>query len=136
VHWLVVNESEASAVLDRPVAGLAEAGAAAADLIAAGARHAVVTAGAEGAAYAGPEGSGTVAGFPVKAIDSVGAGDTFVGARAAALGAGAPAETAVRAACAAAAVAATRHGTQQAMPRPEDVLEVTGTSWPLAGSSG
>ena len=52
--WLVVNESEAAAVLGRPVAGLAEAARAAADLVAAGARNAVVTAGAAGAAYCGP----------------------------------------------------------------------------------
>ena len=53
--WLVVNESEAAAVLGRGVAGLAEAAAAAADLVAAGARNAVVTAGAAGAAYCGPQ---------------------------------------------------------------------------------
>ena len=54
VDWLVVNESEATAVLGRRVAGLAgPAGAdgAAADLARAGARNAVVTAGAAGAAY-------------------------------------------------------------------------------------
>ena len=50
----MVNESEAAAVLGRPVAGLAEAADAAADLVAAGARNAVVTAGAAGAAYCGP----------------------------------------------------------------------------------
>ncbi|MCW2941269.1 MAG: Ribokinase, partial [Actinomycetia bacterium] len=42
--WLVVNESEAAAVLGRPVSGLADAATAAADLAAAGARNAVVTA--------------------------------------------------------------------------------------------
>ncbi len=54
-EWLVVNESEAAAVLGRTVAGLAEAADAAADLVAAGARNAVVTAGAAGAAYCGPQ---------------------------------------------------------------------------------
>jgi ribokinase len=130
VDWLVVNESEASAVLGRPVTGLQGAGSAAEDLARAGARHAVVTAGAEGAAFAGPEGAGTVAGFAVRAVNSVGAGDTFVGALAAALGLGTPPGPAVRAACAAAAVAVTRPGTQEAMPRPEDVIHVTGVKWP------
>jgi ribokinase len=130
VDWLVVNESEASAVLGRPVAGLEEARSAAAGLARAGARHAVVTAGAEGAAFAGPDGSGAIEGFRVSAVDSVGAGDTFVGALAAALGAGVRPEPAVRAACAAAAVAVTRPGTQEAMPRPGDVIEITGVSWP------
>ena len=89
--WLVVNESEAAAALGLRVSGLAEAAAAAADLVAAGARNAVVTAGAAGAAYCGPRaaavGAGsaktavvTVPGFKVQATDTVGAGDTFVGA--------------------------------------------------------
>jgi ribokinase len=158
VDWLVVNESEAAAILGRPVNGLTGAQAAAADLAAgpragiqpergasspSGARsaaeaqpssggvgHAVVTAGAGGAAFAGPDGSGVVAGFPVRAVDSVGAGDTFAGALAVALAVGAPPEAAVRAACAAAAVATTRPGTQEAMPHPADVLALTGVTWP------
>jgi ribokinase len=63
VDWLVVNESEAAALLRRPVAGLDGARAAARDLCRLGARNAVVTAGAEGAALASggdaePGGSG------------------------------------------------------------------------------
>jgi len=136
VDWLVVNESEAAAVLGRPVAGLSGAARAAADLAAAGASHAVVTAGAAGAAYCGLDDRGalTVPGFRVRAVDTVGAGDTFVGALAVALAAGiAPAE-AVRAAAAAAATAATRPGTQSGMPRPADVLAATGHPWPVTGS--
>lgn len=134
VDWLVVNESEASSVLGRPVAGLQDARSAAAGLAGAGARHAVVTAGAEGAAFAGPDGSSVIEGFRVRAVDSVGAGDTFVGALAAALGMGTPPGPAVRAACAAAAVAVTMPGTQEAMPRPGDVADVTGVNWPPAAA--
>ena len=72
----------------------------------------------------------SVPGFPVRAVDSVGAGDTFVGALAFAIGAGADPESSVRAACAAAAVATTKAGTQDAMPRPADVPRLTGVSWP------
>jgi len=130
--WLVVNESEAAAVLGRPVAGLADAGQAAAQLIARGPRHAVVTAGGYGAALAGPYGAEVIAGFRVNAVDTVGAGDTFVGALAVALAAGVPASRAVRAASAAGAAAVTRHGAQAAMPRPADILAATGVEWPLA----
>jgi len=142
--WLVVNESEAAAVLARPVSGLAEAASAAADLVTAGARNAVVTAGAAGAAYhgaayqtTGGNGedqalSGTVAAFPVRAVDTVGAGDTFVGALAMALAAGIPAAEAVTAAAAAGAAAAARPGTQAGMPRPADIRAATGYEWPLA----
>jgi ribokinase len=92
--WLVVNESEAAAILGTSVSGLAEAARASAGLVAAGARNAVVTAGAAGAAYHGADNSGssprTVPAFAIQARDTVGAGDAFVGALAAALAGGIP----------------------------------------------
>jgi ribokinase len=130
LDWLVVNETEAAAVLGRPVAGLADAARAAAELVARGPRHAVVTAGAHGAALAGPDGTHTIEGFNVRAVDTVGAGDTFVGALAVARAAGLPAPAAVRAAAAAGAAAVTRPGAQAAMPRPADILAATGVTWP------
>lgn len=135
VDWLVVNESEAAAVLGRPVDGLtgpAGAVTAAADLARAGARNAVVTAGAAGAAYSGQAGDLGVPGFAVRPVDSVGAGDTFVGALAVALAAGVPPRDALVAAAAAGAAAVTRPGTQAGMPRPADVLAATGRPWPVA----
>ena len=75
VDWLVVNETEAAAVLGRKVEGLTDAVEAAAGLLAAGARHAVVTAGAHGAALApstGPEGAPlTIEAFGVEAVNTV-----------------------------------------------------------------
>jgi len=137
LDWLVVNESEAAALLrdtdpdldPDPDQRLTPAQAAAA-LVAQGARHAIVTAGAHGAALAGPEGTHTIPGFKVQAVDTVGAGDTFVGALAVALAAGVPAPEAVRAAAAAGAAAVTRQGAQTAMPRPADILAITGLKWP------
>jgi ribokinase len=133
--WLVVNESEAAALLndpdrrpdddpDRNPAQAAEA------LLTRGPRHAVVTAGAHGAAVAGPEGTHTIPGFKVHAVDTVGAGDTFVGALAVALAVGVAPQEAVRAAAAAGAAAVTRPGAQTAMPRPPDILSTTGLKWP------
>ncbi len=127
--WLVVNESEAAAVLNDPDRSRSAAQAAAA-LVTRGPRHAVVTAGAYGAALAGPEGTHTIPGFNVQAVDTVGAGDTFVGALAVALAAGVPPREAVRAAAAAGAAAVTRPGAQTAMPRPPDILSATGLKWP------
>ena len=135
LDWLVVNESEAAAVLGHPVSGLASAKKAATELTAKGPRHAVVTAGAHGAALASadaPDGAHTIEGFKVHAVDTVGAGDTFVGALAVALAAGVPPPEAVRAAAAAGAAAVTRHGAQAAMPRPADILAATGLTWPAA----
>ena len=132
VDWLVVNETEAAAVLGRKVDGLRDAAEAANGLLAAGARHAVVTAGAHGAALAGPQGAPvTMAAFPVEAVDTVGAGDAFVGALAVALAAGIPAAQAVRAAAAAGAAAAARPGAQAGLPRPADILATTGITWPV-----
>ena len=135
VDWLVVNETEAAAVLGRKVEGLTDAVEAAAGLLAAGARHAVVTAGAHGAALApstGAEGAPlTIEAFGVEAVDTVGAGDTFVGALAVALAAGVPRAEAVRAAAAAGATAVTRHGAQAGMPRPADIRAATGLTWPV-----
>ena len=91
---------------------------------------ATFVAGVAFAALAGPDGTDTVRAFRVDVVDTVGAGDTFVGALAVALAAGIPAAEAVRAASAAAATAATRPGAQAGMPRPEDVLATTGVSWP------
>jgi ribokinase len=138
LDWLVVNESEAAAVLGRPVDGLADAALAAAELLAKGPRHAVVTAGARGAVLASADstdsadGAQVIKGFPVRAVDTVGAGDTFVGALAVAVAAGVPAREAVNAAAAAGAAAVTRHGAQMAMPRPADILAATGVIWPVA----
>jgi ribokinase len=141
LDWLVVNESEAAAVLGRPVDGLAAAALAAAELIARGPRHAVVTAGAHGAALASADPADpadradrpqVIKGFPVQAVDTVGAGDTFVGALAVAVSAGVPAREAVNAAAAAGAAAVTRHGAQAAMPRPADILAATGVVWPVS----
>jgi ribokinase len=129
--WLVVNESEAAAVLGHAVAGLAEAGAAARDLRGLGARHAVVTAGPGGAALASPAGDELIPGLAVDSVDSVGAGDAFVAALAVALAAGVPPADAVRAACAAGATATTRRGTQDALPRPADILAATSVTWPV-----
>jgi ribokinase len=131
VDWLVVNESEAAAVLGRVVTGVAEASAAARDLRCIGARYAVVTAGSQGAALAGPAGDQVIAAVSVRSVDSVGAGDAFVGALAVALAAGVPPAGAVRAAGAAGATATIRRGTQDALPRPADILAATGMTWPV-----
>jgi ribokinase len=157
VDWLVVNAGEAAALLGRdlpqpgePVAGqpganvAGEMWEAAADLTAAGARHAVITLGAHGAIVAGRAvaaradgrpgwdgGPDLLPGFAVTAVDTVGAGDAFTGALAVALARGAEPVSAVYAACAAGAAAATRPGTWPALPTLADVRAVTGQQdWP------
>jgi len=126
--WLVVNEQEAAALAGESPGG---AHATAARLAARIGGHVVVTLGAEGAVLAGPSGTAALPGFRVSAVDTVGAGDAFVGALAVALASGLGQAGAVAAACAAGAAAATRRGAQAALPRPADVLAATGFCWPL-----
>jgi ribokinase len=135
--WLVVNAHEAAALLGAEVGDVAEAQAMAARLAAGGSgvgslesRYAVITLGAAGAVLAGPDVAAAVDGFSVPAVDTVGAGDAFVGALAVALATGLEPVAAVRAACAAGAAATTRRGAQQGLPRPADVLTATGFRWP------
>ena len=134
VDWLVVNETEAAAVLGRKVEGLTDAAQAAAGLLAAGARHAVVTAGAHGAALAptarrAPRSpsrrSGSRRSTPLGPATPSSARSPSPWPRASR-----PAE-AVRAAAAAGATAATRPGAQAGMPRPADIRAATGLTWPV-----
>lgn len=81
---------------------------------------AVVTLGADGAAWADGDESGVVSGFAVEAVDTTAAGDAFAGALGAALaaddGAGVCVRDALRFACAAGALAVTRAGAQPSLP--------------------
>ncbi len=156
-RWLVVNAREAASLLGTGVHGLSQAEQAAATLAGWGPGHVVITLGAMGAVLASAPGTaqsapGTaqspkaararggrptapvptvvVPAFPVRAVDTVGAGDAFCGALAVAVGAGIEPERAVRAACAVAATAVTVRGAQAAMPDAEAVLAATGLVWP------
>jgi len=131
VDWLVVNAPEAGVILGRLVADPAAAKSAAAELAEAGARQVAVTLGPAGAVYSTPEGTGAVPGFRVDSVDSVGAGDAFVAALAAAVAAGTPPPEAVRLACAVGATAVTRPGAQEGQPAGADGLAAPGVQWPL-----
>ncbi|WP_435590861.1 ribokinase [Nocardia sp. bgisy118] len=83
-------------------------------------RHLVVTQGAAGATYRGPDGAElSVPGVPVDVVDTTGAGDAFTGALAAAWHRGPRA--ALEWACAAGALATTRLGASSAIPDRERI---------------
>jgi len=148
--WLVVNAHEAGVLLGAEAANTAQAQAMAARLAAGetgtragagfladpgsgagpGDRYVVITLGGAGAVLVGPAVAATIGGFSVPAVDTVGAGDAFVGALAVALASGLDPAEAVRAACAAGATATTRRGAQDGLPRPAGVLAATGYRWP------
>ena len=115
VDVLVVNETEAAVVTGLDVAAVARDPAAAlralTDLVPA----AVVTLGADGAAWRADGVPGEVRGHRVAAIDTTAAGDAFVGALAVRLGAGAGLAEAVTYGNAAGALATTRAGAQTSL---------------------
>ncbi|MCK6210219.1 ribokinase [Georgenia sp. EYE_87] len=140
---LVVNESEAAFLLEdaRAAADLTDDGGAAAELaddagataralLRLGPRSVVLTLGAAGAVVAETRDGGAevvrVPAVRVEAVDTTGAGDSFVGALAVELAAGTTLERAVRLATRVAAVAVTRRGAQTSFPTLEE-LERGGT---------
>jgi ribokinase len=122
VQWLVVNEGEAAGILGTAVDTLDQARAAAQALRARGPGDVVITLGADGLVHAGADGVTHHATQPVQAVDTTGAGDTFVGVLAAGLAQGWPAAQALRWGQAAAAIAVTRRGAQSAMPTRAEVM--------------
>jgi ribokinase len=127
VDVLVVNDIEARELFGFDAAlGEGDVAGIAADLDTA----VVVTLGAQGVLFAPARGAATnLPAFAVDAIDTVGAGDAFVGGLAAALAAGASLETAVRWGAAAGALTATVPGARH----PALTREAVET---LAGSPG
>ena len=116
--WIVANEIEARTLL-----GEANDGSFTPAAIARHLRHrsprtqVLITLGRHGAWLESDSCSAHLPAFLVEAVDTVGAGDTFVGAFAAALMEGAAPESAGRLAAAAAAISVTRRGAQESIPR-------------------
>ncbi|WP_321953294.1 ribokinase [Paraburkholderia bannensis] len=124
VDYLVPNELEAAALTGLPVTTPDEATLAAAALRRAGARHVLITLGAQGVCALLDDGSGVARHWPapkVAAIDTTAAGDTFVGALAAQLAHGASPDTAIPFALQAASISVTRAGAQPSIPTLADL---------------
>jgi ribokinase len=83
----------------------------------------VLTLGAKGALYSGEEGDFFVPAFPVKAVDTTGAGDTFTGYFLASIREGLSPEQAMRRGCLASSIAVTRKGAAPSIPLREEVLQ-------------
>ncbi|MDQ7849161.1 MAG: ribokinase [Armatimonadota bacterium] len=110
------NETEAEAITGLPIRDLPHAESAARQLLATGAGAAIITLGERGALVADPAGVTLAPAIPVKAVDSTGAGDAFIGTLAYFLAQGAPLRRGVHLANAAAAISVTRVGTQVSFP--------------------
>jgi ribokinase len=113
LDYFVPNESEAETITGGPVKNVDDARKCAAKLVASGIRSVIITLGANGSLLASRDVSEHVPPFPVKAIDSTGAGDAFIGSFAVFLGEGVPEKEAVRRANLYAGLSTTGVGTQK-----------------------
>ena len=122
LDWITPNETEAKLLTNVEVTDETSAQAAADVLHARGVKGVVVTLGAQGAFWSTGDAHGLVPACPVKAVDTVAAGDTFNGAFTVALTEGQPVEDAVRFAVKASAIAVTRPGAQASVPHRTEVV--------------
>ena len=121
VSYLTPNEVEAGMLSGVEVSDLESARDAAVVLVGRGVEHVVITLGGRGALACDQRGAAHFPAFPVTAVDTTGAGDAFNGALAVGLAAGGSLEQAIPLAGAAAALACTRRGAQDALPEREEV---------------
>jgi ribokinase len=113
LDYFVPNESEAETISGTPVRNLDDAKKCAENFLAGGIQRAIITLGANGSLLASRDGMHHVAPFPVKAIDSTGAGDAFIGSFAVFLAEGLPERDAVQRANLYAGLSTTGIGTQK-----------------------
>lgn len=122
IDFLIPNETEAASLIGKPFSETTDN-----DFLKLMKQHAirnmVVTLGSDGAKLY--DSTGNVTPFrqkPCKAIDTTGAGDTFLGAFVASIDSGMDLEQAIQLANVAAGISVTRNGAQSSMPCKEEVL--------------
>jgi len=113
LDYFVPNESEAETITGIAVQNIDDAKRCAAKLVGDGIRRVIITLGSKGSLLAGRDLSEHVPAFPVKAIDSTGAGDAFIGSFAVFLAEGLPELEVVRRANLYAGLSTTGVGTQK-----------------------
>jgi ribokinase len=122
VDYLVPNEIEAAALAGMPVVSVPDALLAAQALRAAGAATVLVTLGVQGVVTVSAQAQVHAPAQRVQAVDTTGAGDTFIGGFCAALVQGRSVASAVAYGQAAAAICVTRPGAQPSIPFAREVV--------------
>jgi len=113
LDYFVPNESEAEAITGSAVRNAEDAMKCAKKLVSGGIRQVIITLGASGSLIASRDGCELVPPYPMKSVDSTGAGDAFIGSFAVFLGEGVPEKEAVRRANLYAGLSTTGVGTQK-----------------------
>lgn len=124
VDYFIPNEREAMQVV-----GAETLEAAINQLLGMGVRNLIITLGEKGVLVVTADGRKQIPSYPVKAVDTVAAGDAFVGAFATGISEGLNIDDAVKFGNAAAAISVTRHGAQPSLPLRKEASEF------LAGQS-
>jgi ribokinase len=132
IHILTPNEFEAEVLTGVRISDDRSASSACTKLLAQGVQIALITLGARGAFLATAGIRELVPGYPVRAVDSTGAGDVFNGALAVALSEGKEIRDAVKFANAAAALSVTRLGAQPSIPRRREIEKFLAGQTPAA----
>lgn len=115
------NETEAELLTHRTVKTLEDAVDAGRALIKKGVKKVLMTLGSKGCLFVDAKTHKHIQGVEVKAFDTTGAGDCFIGSFAYFLGAGLSEEEAARRACAVASVSVQHPGTQTSFPLAKDL---------------
>jgi len=113
LDYFVPNEHEAEAIMGSSVTNVEDAMQCSQKMLRGGIRRIIITLGSNGSLLASREESVHVRPFSVKAVDSTGAGDAFIGSFAVFLAEGLPESEAVRRANLYAALSTTGVGTQK-----------------------
>lgn len=113
LDYFVPNEHEAEAIAGLPVRTVDDAKRCAEKLLLGGIHRVIITLGANGSLIASRDGADHVPAYPVKTVDSTGAGDAFIGSFAVFLAEGLSEKEAVQRANLYAALSTTGIGTQK-----------------------
>jgi ribokinase len=113
LDYFVPNETEAETITGMAVKNIEDAKECAEKLLAGGIRRVIITLGANGSLLAAKGAAEHLPAFPLKSVDSTGAGDAFIGSFAVFLAEGTPEREAVRRANLYAGLSTTGIGTQK-----------------------
>jgi ribokinase len=121
---LVSNLEEAAEITDQLAANLRTAKLIGSDVVARGARCAVITMGRRGCVVVDRSGADHVPAFPIDLVDRTGSGDAFTGALAAYCAVKHDLREAVKFAAAAGALVCTRFGAIEALPTKAEIIQL------------
>jgi len=121
---LIPNVYEAAAIAEQGTVNIHDVKLLGTDLVARGAACAIITMGRRGCMVVDRDGADHVPAFSVEVVDQAGRGDAFAGALAAFCAVGGDVREAAKFASAAGALACTKYGAMESMPKKAEIIEL------------